>query len=490
MVYSFLLEDPKLLDIIQKEFDRIGIVNEEKNRLIVFYTVLGAKLLDEPPNTIFQGASSSGKSLVSKGVIINFPKGFKTEEAWTKETKTKPSRKYLKTEWLEGFGIVPLNNMTMAGLYRIGLDNPTFFDKKLIFQGELPQKPSDEQIRVQQIIRQLLSEGEVNKNLVMGDKSVVIYLKGRPGFISCDATFKIDDQLLNRTLLLNPDEGASQTTAILKKQGLLAEKPWLKETVMVSSVILSKIHEQLEPFQVLNLWGRKVSQFLGKITSDPRVRRTNPQILRFIELRTLLFQKQREIVYRKEHPEVNYLLTTREDVIETMILLSETIFQTLIRILETSLKFLSEIKNKNNKNFWEIVTDDNDVERLFPKWFTYNDFAEFNKTHSKSVYQHLKSLCDSGLLLLDDKHKQHRLKLNIERKTPLIGSDFLRDNLMDWFPEKPLPDAFESMSMRNSQNGQILPKKSPADNAHRLPIGDTRNIVKEEQEEFDVLEES
>lgn len=492
MAYDFILEEPDIIDKIQKEFDDIGVVNEEKNRLIVFFTVLGAKLLDDPVNIIFQGSSSSGKSLVSRSVLINFPKGYETHEYWTEATSTKPSKKIMVTEWHDGFGIVPLSNMTVASLYRIGLDKPTFFDKKLLFMGELPDKPSEEQVRVQQIIRQLLSEGEVSKSLVMGDKTVVIYLKGKPAFLSCDATLEIEEQLLNRTLILNPDESSDQTKAILKKQGLFAEKPWLRDPVMIASWLIDKIQEQLEPFQVLNRWGRKVSQFLSKMTSDPRVRRTNPMVLRFIELRTLLFQKQREVIYRKEYPDVHYLLTTREDVIETMMLLSETIFQTLIRILETSLNFLTAIQDQKNQEFWSIEIDRDGNETIRARWFSYQDFAEFNNTHKKSVYPHLKSLCEAGFLLLNKEKRTHELKLNVSRKTPLIGLEFLREDLESFFVVKNLPEGFESMSMQLSP-GDAKSEKSeksvPSESVAGDSIGEQEPIVIDKQSNLIGLEE-
>lgn len=446
-----ILYSQNLVEIIQREYNSLGVVKEKDNRLIVFYVFLGAKLLPEPVNIIFEGGSSSGKSWLVNASKINFPKAIET--TWKTDDKGK---KYLETFWKDGFGYVPLNDMTTASLYRIGMQNPDYFNNKVIIMGELPQKPSDEQVRVQQIIRQLISEGEVTKTMVIGDRSVAIALRGHPAFISCDATFEIDDQLMNRTLLLNPDEGRDQTKAILKKQGELSERPWLEDTIMKTSIIISQIHPLLEYYPVVNLWGTDVAKLLFTISKDQQLRRTFKQIDRMIKIRALLFQKQRESGYRKGHFDRKYLLATREDVIATIKLLAQTIQQTLTRVMGTALEFLKDVKNKKNKEFWKIEGEEEN-EHWKTKTFTYSDFASFKKTHYKSVYPHLKSLAYSGLLILDSSKRPHTLRLNLEAKTPENFLGFLRENLMVFFPEKELPEDLIISSRTSSNYGQDNP---------------------------------
>ncbi|MHA2174194.1 MAG: hypothetical protein ACXABI_05160 [Candidatus Hodarchaeales archaeon] len=453
---SNVLTNTNLISVIQKEFDVMGVVNEEKNRLIVFYVFIGPLLLEEPPGIIFLGSSSTGKSYLTNSSMVNFPEAYETVSY-----KDEEGRERLETHWKDDFGYIDFNEMTTASLYRIGLKNKYYFSNKLLILPELPQKPSEEQIRVQQLIRILISEGKVSKNLTLDGKPLLIELRGHPAFISADAELKADNQLMNRTLLLNPDEGFNQTKSILLKQGELEAKPWLQDTVMKTSHILSRIYPELQAYKVLNLWGPEVSNFMCDISQDPQLRRTNKLILKFIRLRTLLFQKQRPFVRRKEHMTEKFLLTSRDDVIETINLLSETIQQTLTRVMETALDYLDDIKNTKNDSFWMLVGE-TAHERYEPKEFTYSEFATFRKTHYKSVYAHLKSLVNSGLLILDNTKRPHRLKLNIERKSPENFLGFLRENLKQHFPEKELLEGVEYTS-RSSSPEEVSPPISNED---------------------------
>ncbi len=446
-----ILKDQKLLSIIQSEFDRMGIVNEEKNRLIVFYVFLGPKLVEEPPGIIFLGSSSSGKSHLTKSSMVNFPEAYETVYR-----KDEEGNERLTTIWKDEFGYIDVNEMTTASLYRIGLKNKNYFDNKTIHIPELPQKPTDEQVRVHQLFRILISEGKVSKNLTVDGQPLLIELRGNPAFISADAELKADNQLMNRTLLLNPDEGFTQTQSILLKQGELEAKPWLQDTLMKASHILKRIHPELYPFKVLNPWGPETSSFMCNISQDPQLRRTNKLVIKFIRLRTLLFQKQRPFVRRVGVKNERFLLVSREDVIETIELLSETIKQTLTRIMETALDYLEDIKNRNNDTFWKIINEDG-IEMEVPKAFTYSDFASFRKTHYKSIYPHLKSLVNSGLLILNEKKRPHKLKLNVKRKTPENFLGFLKDNLELHFPPKELPEGLKYISRSSTQDGQDTP---------------------------------
>ncbi len=447
-----VLKDPLLVGIIQDEFNKLGVVNEEKNRLIVLYVFIGAKLLDEPIGVIFLGASSSGKSFLTKSCQINFPPGYETKtiKKLKKIGKDEKEVDTLFTDWKEGFGYVDVNEMTSASLHRIGIKQKSFFNNKVIIMPELPQKPSDDQIQVHQLFRILISEGKISKTLTIEGESVLIELEGHPAFISADANLKVDNQLMNRTLLLNPDEGFKQTKAILIEQGKLEEEPWLSQSVMKASAILSNIHPFLEKYEVVNLWGTDIGKFMSKLSHDPQLRRTNKLILKFVRLRTLLFQYQRDKVIHKENPDTNYLLATREDVIETMLLLSETIMQTLTKVMETALGFLKDIKE--NDQFWQII-EENYFERKIPREFTYTEFADFKKSTYKTVYPHLKSLVYSGLLILNDKSKPHKLQLNVDRKTAENFSLFLRENLERSFDEKSLPEPLINISVSSVQEG-------------------------------------
>lgn len=426
------LKHPELIEIIQHQFDNIGIIKEKKNRLIIFLICLSAKLLKEPMGVILLGSSSAGKSWLIGWISINFPNGMET--TW----KTDPTgKKYMHTDFKKGFGYIKVNQVTEAALYRIALSNPAFFYNKIIIMEELPAKPSDEQIRVQQVFRMLISEGEVTKVLTIDGRPVAMTIRGHPAFVCCDATLKVDDQLMNRCFLLNPDESIEQNRGIVTEQGRLAIYPWEAEKVMNKNKLLSRIHNHLKHYQTVNRWGVKVAEFMLSRSDSQQLRRTNKLVLKMIEVYALLFQKQRQIVWRKQFPDRKYLEVTRDDVIETMMLLSEVIPQTLTRVLETALEYLGDIKDKNNLEFWDTSEEEHGHDTTWiPRGFTYGEFATFKNSHYNTVRSHLRSLVDIGALTLNTSKKPYKLELNLDMKTPEDLRTFTADILEDAFPKK------------------------------------------------------
>ena len=67
-----LLKDPAFLHHVCNKIGELGVVGEERNRLIVFLAALTAILL-EPVSILYKGLSASGKSKLLRTVIQILP---------------------------------------------------------------------------------------------------------------------------------------------------------------------------------------------------------------------------------------------------------------------------------------------------------------------------------------------------------------------------------------------------------------------------------
>jgi len=342
-----LLENPKLLDVVLKELQN-DLVREENNALILFVIVLSAKLLKEPLGAILLGASSSGKSQLMKAIEKHFPKGIGVKTVT--EVKEKGNKTIVRDverpDFKEGFGIVNINDLTVASLCRISEENRTFFKEKSIMVGELPQNATDNQKQVQQIIRQLISEGRYARLIVGEDrKNIYLELEGHPGFISADASQKIDEQLANRVFLLAPDESQIQSRRIQEFQGLRHAEPWRFNHNGNPSSSLQTLIEQIEPMTVFNPWDKEIVEHLHqRYGKKVQIRRLNELVFKFIDVITLIRQYRRKRYKHQADGNVSYLKVEREDIRFAFEILNPILEQTISRVMKSALLYLNMIR--------------------------------------------------------------------------------------------------------------------------------------------------
>ena len=277
-----LLKDPHLLDRIVADFERCGVVGEETNKLVGYVAAISRKL-DEPLAVIIQSSTAAGKSSLMEAVLAFVPE----EERVKYSAMTGQSLFYM--------GETELAHKVLAIVEEEGAARASYALKLLQSEGEL----------------QIASTG---KDPETGKLVTHEYRVEGPVMIFLTTTaMEIDEELLNRCLVLTVDEDRGQTQAIHERQraarelaGRLAKK---------SRDGILKVHRDaqrlLRPLLVVNPYARRLS-FPDHRT---RTRRDHVKYLTLIETVALLHQHQRAVkTVEHEGKLVEYIEVTLDDI--------------------------------------------------------------------------------------------------------------------------------------------------------------------------------
>jgi DNA primase catalytic core len=277
-----LLKDPKLTDRILADFERCGVVGEETNKLVGYLAALSRKL-DEPLAIVIQSSSAAGKSSLMEAVLAFVPE----EERIKYSAMTGQSLFYV--------GEQDLAHKILAIVEEQGAQKASYSLKLLQSEGEL-------------------SIASTGKDPATGRLVTHEYRVKGPVMIFLTTTApEIDEELLNRCIILTVDEDREQTRAIHRLQrerqtlaGLLARQDRAE---------ILKLHQSaqrlLRPLLVANPFARELT-FLDDRT---RTRRDHVKYLTLIRTIALLHQHQREIRKTKHAGrEVEYIEATVADI--------------------------------------------------------------------------------------------------------------------------------------------------------------------------------
>lgn len=255
------LRDPRLFDRILEDFERCGVVGEETNKL-VSYLAVTSRLLEAPLAVLVQSSSAAGKSAIMEAVLAMLPEEHRVQYS----AMTGQSVFYM--------GETDLKHKVLAIVEEEGALRAAYALKLLQSEG-------------------VLSIASTGKDAVTGRHITHQYRVEGPVMLFLTTTaIDLDEELLNRCLVLSVDEGREQTQAIHRKQreaqtieGLLARKE--RERIL-------RVHQNaqrlLQPLFVANPYARELT-FLD---SQTRTRRDHMKYLALIRAIALLHQQQRE----------------------------------------------------------------------------------------------------------------------------------------------------------------------------------------------------
>jgi DNA primase catalytic core len=277
-----LLRDPRLLDRILADFTRCGVVGEETNKLVGYLAGVSRKL-DEPLAVILQSSSAAGKSWLMEAVLAFMPE----EERVQYSAMTGQSLFYM--------GETDLQHKILAIVEEEGAERASYALKLLQSEGQLTIASTGKDP----------STGRLVTHAYRVEGPVMIFLT--------TTAIEIDEELLNRCLVLTVNEGREQTRAIHRLQrerqtleGLLQRQD--RERVL-------KVHRDaqrlLRPLLVANPFARSLT-FLDHQT---RTRRDHMKYLTLIRAIALLQQYQREVkTAHHDGRAVRYIEVTKADV--------------------------------------------------------------------------------------------------------------------------------------------------------------------------------
>lgn len=293
-----LLRDPNLLDRILHDFSRCGVVGEETNKLVGYLAATSRKL-DRPLAVILQSSSAAGKSSLMEAVLDFMPE----EEREKYSALTGMSLFYFTEE-------KSLRHKILAVVEEEGAERASYALKLLQSEGELSIASTGKDPHTGRLVTQ---EYRV-------EGPVMIFLTTTAAVV--------DEELLNRCLVLSVDENREQTKRIheLQRQaetieGLLAAKD--KNRIV-------RLHRNaqrlLRPLLVANPYAGRLT-FLDDRT---RTRRDHVKYLTLIRTIALLHQHQREVkTIEHEGKVVEYIEATLEDIATANRLAAEVLGRSL-----------------------------------------------------------------------------------------------------------------------------------------------------------------
>ncbi|MCC6642614.1 MAG: toprim domain-containing protein [Deltaproteobacteria bacterium] len=292
-----LLKAPDLLDRTSRDFTRCGVVGESTNKLVGYLAAISRKL-ERPLAVTIQSTSAAGKSALMDAVLAFVPE----EDRVKYSAMTGQSLFYL--------GETDLQHKVLALVEEEGSSRAAYALKLLQSEGELT----------------IASTG---KDPVTGELKTREYRVQGPVMILFTTTaIDLDEELLNRCLVLSVDEGREQTRAIHAIQR--SRRTLAGLVARAERQAIERLHQNaqrlLQPLAVVNPYGRH----LTFVDDRTRTRRDHEKYLTLIDAIALLHQHQRPIqsVMHQGQP-IRYVEVTRADLETANRLAHEVLGRTL-----------------------------------------------------------------------------------------------------------------------------------------------------------------
>jgi DNA primase catalytic core len=273
-----LLKDPKLLGRILEDFARCGLVGEESNKQVGYLAAI-SRHLEAPLAVVVQSSSAAGKSSLMDGVLQFVPE----EERIQYSAMTGQSLYYM--------GEKDLKHKVLAIVEEEGASRASYALKVLQSEG-------------------VLSIASTGKDPATGKLVTHQYRVEGPVMMFLTTTaVDLDEELLNRCLVLSVNEDREQTQAIHKLQREQQTLAGLLKKQERREIVRRHQNAQrlLKPLAVVNPFVDELI-FPDALT---RMRRDHMKYLTLIRAIALLHQHQRPV---KTERGVSYIEATREDI--------------------------------------------------------------------------------------------------------------------------------------------------------------------------------
>ncbi len=257
-----LLKSPDLPARILADFEAAGVVGEATNKLVGYLAAVSRKL-DRPLAVVIQSSSAAGKSSLMDAILAFVPE----EERIQYSAMTGQSLFYM--------GQTSLKHKILAIAEETGAHRASYALKLLQSEGELT----------------IASTGTdaATGNLITQEYKV----EGPMSLFMTTTAIDIDEERMNRCLVLSVDENREQTRAIHQLQRQRRTLAGLTQRHEKQAILTIHQNAQrlLKSLAVVNPWADQLT-FLDDRT---RTRRDHDKYLTLIDVITLLHQHQRPI---------------------------------------------------------------------------------------------------------------------------------------------------------------------------------------------------
>jgi len=261
-----LLRAPDLMERIAAAYDAAGIVGEATNKIAAYLAGV-SRLLAKPLAVIIQSTSAAGKSALMEAVLSFFP----AESQVKYSAMTGQSLYYL--------GEANLKHRILAIVEEEGAEKAGYALKLLQSEGELT----------------IASTGKDPHSGRM--ETQTYHVEGPVAIVLTTTSIDLDEELMNRCLVLTVDESREQTERIhaLQREARTVEGILAAEQRKDVLRVMQNAQRLLKPWRIANDFARELTFTSGRT----RTRRDHEKYLTLIDSIALLHQHQREPITRR-----------------------------------------------------------------------------------------------------------------------------------------------------------------------------------------------
>jgi hypothetical protein len=306
-----LLKAPDLIARILADFETCGLIGERINKLIGYLAAV-SRQLDRPLGVVVQSSSAAGKSALLDAVLAFMPD----------EAKVKYSA--MTGQSLFYMGETNLKHKVLAIVEEEGASRASYALKLLQSEGELTIASTGKDADTGNLVTQ--------QYRVEGPVALLLTTTARD----------LDEELLNRCLVLTVDESRTQTQAIHQQQRTRRTLEGLVAKHAREAVLTLHQHAQrlLRPLDVLNPYAAQLT-FPDQTT---RLRRDHEKYLTLIDTLALLHQHQRAInTVQRGGQTLAYVEVTLDDIALANTLAHEVLGRSLDELPPQTRRVLKDI---------------------------------------------------------------------------------------------------------------------------------------------------
>jgi hypothetical protein len=301
-----------LLERITTNYAAAGVVGEKTN-LLAAYLAATSRKLKRPLAIIIQSTSAAGKSTLMDTVLSFFP----PEQQVKYSAMTGQSLYYL--------GESNLKHKILAIVEEEGAEKASYALKLLQSEGELT----------------IASTGKDPHSGRMETQEY--HVEGPVMIILTTTAIDIDEELMNRCLVLTVDESTAQTELIhaLQREARTAEGILANEQRKTIQHLMQNAQRLIQPMLIANPYARQLTFTSGRT----RTRRDHEKYLTLIDTIALLHQHQRETTrHQINGKEIEMLPVTIEDIEAANRIAPEVLGRSLDELPPQTRRLLESIK--------------------------------------------------------------------------------------------------------------------------------------------------
>jgi DNA primase len=370
-----LLRAPDLAGSIVADLHSLGVVGEDLNLLAAYLAAVSRKL-DTPLAVLIQSSSAAGKSSLMDAVLQLVPE----EERIRYSAMTGQSLFYL--------GETNLQHKILAIAEEEGVRQAAYALKLLQSDGELTIAST--------------AKDEATGNLMTKQYTV----KGPVMLMLTTTAIDVDEELLNRCLVLSVNESREQTAAIHARQRQRQTLEGLLQSA--DRDVIQAVHHNaqrlLAPMAVVNPYADRLT-FLADKT---RTRRDHMKYLTLIRAIALLHQHQREVKTVEHRGQaLAYIEVQRADIELANRIAHEVLGRTLDELPPQTRRLLNLVR--------VMVAEHAARERIKPAdvRFTRKDIRDATQWSDNQLKVHCARLAEMEFLLVHGGNRGHSLRYEL-----------------------------------------------------------------------------